>query len=289
MKNNYPIKYAVIPMLEETKTHNPEIVYYISAKCFVIEEKKRFFKDGKEKTTYDVVMPYTQSDFYRYERQEPSYNLISNKCINSCNVDELFDSYEDANKAKDKKNNELYVQKVALASLYQEDLEFLNIDFEAKQRYYDMLQESILMNTDDLIVGIKNKPQIVIIIDKGDARCVESSLYETIEAFKYYHYIVRTLNQRDFIIANNEVKSERKIPKNLGDLLLVNDPQSRIVKVCDNDDFIYLKDGKITDELEEKTSFNDKANIIFYTLEDFYDITKSYPSKESTFELKRIK
>ena len=60
MKNNYPIKYAAMPIYEQTGwTHglnalerNYDVVAYIVSKCYLISERKEYERNGKQINNY---------------------------------------------------------------------------------------------------------------------------------------------------------------------------------------------------------------------------------------------
>lgn len=50
MKNNYPVKYAIMPI----QNCDDKIMAYIVSKCYIISEEKNYSFDGNFKTSYNV-------------------------------------------------------------------------------------------------------------------------------------------------------------------------------------------------------------------------------------------
>ena len=119
MKNNYPIKYAVIPMIEQVGWENGVCelerkygtVCYIVSKCYVVEESKKYNINGTTKIEYQVVCPFSEDEYYTWRREEPSYNLVHGHCTNSVITDALFDNLEEAKNAKNQKNDDILLHK----------------------------------------------------------------------------------------------------------------------------------------------------------------------------------
>ena len=108
MKNNYPIKYALIPMIEQVGwvsglnelEREYDVVCYIVSKCYLIDEVKKYHLDGSYDISYNVVCPYQRYDsFDTYNIEEPSFNYNSGYCTNSTKVNEIFNSIEEARNA----------------------------------------------------------------------------------------------------------------------------------------------------------------------------------------------
>ena len=71
-------------------------------RCYLTKYKK----DGSTILEHEVVFPYRLSDFSKWKRVFPEYNLYG-QCTNSIKVDKMFDSYEDALKYVLDKNEKL--------------------------------------------------------------------------------------------------------------------------------------------------------------------------------------
>ena len=90
MKLNYPIVYALMPIVEPAGwvpglnelERQYDTACYIVSKCFLIGEKTTYTENGKKKLTYEVVFPYQRSHS-TWEYSIPTYNLIHGHCTNS--------------------------------------------------------------------------------------------------------------------------------------------------------------------------------------------------------------
>lgn len=107
MKNNYPIKYALMPIIEQTGwTHGMHelereygVVCYIISKCYVIKETKKYNINGTTDIKYQVVFPYYLSNTnrkYRFINKQEIEQAIKN--IN----DEMEEAQEEYSKLFEK-------------------------------------------------------------------------------------------------------------------------------------------------------------------------------------------
>ena len=165
MKKNYPIKYAVIPMIEQIgwdmglneleRRYGP--VYYIVSRCYLVEENKRYKADGNEELKYHVVCPYEYDEFNCWRRIEPSFNMMNGRCTNDIVVDSVYDSFEEAKEYKEIKNQKIFESKFTYMSLemYDKKIKEVESEFKKTSTYYDeletMIENSIQdLNNDDL-------------------------------------------------------------------------------------------------------------------------------------------
>lgn len=285
MKNNYPIKYAIIPITEQNNRLEDEIVYYVAIKCYVIGEHKIYRSNGEEIVNYDVVSPYKKIYYDKYKRQAP----IDGEYIEHYNVSNLYDFYEEAKLDKEKMIDVLYNQKRRQIRLTDNKKEILNLLLKSAKAYYDELEKKINKNTDDLLIGVKNKPQRVILAHQGSAKELDESIYNVMDIYKDYSYAIRTIDQRDYISILFNINNGSEISSSLGELLIVNDPNTKVKKIYDGENYMYIKDNKTSLKAGDSIKFASNPEIVFYTLEDFYDIKKSYEKYNHTFTLKREK
>lgn len=113
---SYPIKYASIPVyLTSTHQEDIDICGYIASKCFVVEEITKYLPNNEIEYTYKIVSPYNSIiDSF------PQMNIPiieGNKCINSFEIDEVFDNYKAARDSAVKKNGQLYLDDTKINSL----------------------------------------------------------------------------------------------------------------------------------------------------------------------------
>lgn len=109
---NYPIKYAVLELKEKggwDNNYEDITIGFIVSICYVVNQNIRYYQDGTNKTTYQVVFPYKDIHTFKYrqifndEPIIPHYSLW-HKCLNSDKVSEIFDTYEEASIAAEKAN-----------------------------------------------------------------------------------------------------------------------------------------------------------------------------------------
>ena len=105
-KNNYLVKYCLLPIKEEKhgKIGNEfqTTVCYIVSKAFIVEEYKVNFQSGTSKTTYKACFPYiVNNNRVNHLRKLPDDDLARN---NEAVVSKLFDTYEDALAEKEVRN-----------------------------------------------------------------------------------------------------------------------------------------------------------------------------------------
>ena len=124
-----PLKYVPMPIYE-----NDNIVVYISAKCYLIEEHKKYLPNNQEITTYDIVFCYNQDK----TNNKPIFNL--NKCINSINVDLIFESLKQCKNYTKELNNKLLLDQFA-GKTYNEMILIYNNKEMYFQKYYELEKE----------------------------------------------------------------------------------------------------------------------------------------------------
>lgn len=111
----YPIKYAIMPIEEQTgwipgiyeSTPRYSIVANIAVKCYVVSEKMRYFADDSSQTEYEVVFLYDRENCENdFVPTEPLFG-ISGSCTNSLTVHKVFGDFEEAKTAAHEKNKQL--------------------------------------------------------------------------------------------------------------------------------------------------------------------------------------
>ena len=173
MKNNYPIKYAVIPMIEQIGwshgMHELERKYgtvcYIVSKCYLVEESKKYKADGSVRVKYHVVCPYEYDEYYKWNRVEPTFNIMHGQCINDIVVDEVYDSLEDARVSKDEKNKKLLHEQFTYMSVEEYKKRFKEIEskFNSTLAYYNQLEAMIENDVQDLNEDI-DKSEVIKLV-----------------------------------------------------------------------------------------------------------------------------
>ena len=111
---NYPIKYAVMEVKVPGGWLNgyEEItVGYIVSKCYLIESRIRYHRDGTNEIIHDVLFPYIDFDSYKRCRRlnQRIYPKLyaSGKISDYQMVSEIFTSYDEANELKKVLNENL--------------------------------------------------------------------------------------------------------------------------------------------------------------------------------------
>lgn len=148
---NYPIKYAVMPIVEQVGwsiglnqlERDYDVVTYIVSKCYVVGEQKLNFSDGTSKMSYEVVFPY-QNEYM--DRQLPEFNIFSQKCTNSTFVNQCFDSFDVALEVANKLNNDILHHEIGCLSFdnnFDTSLEILKRKHQERLDKYKRLESEI--------------------------------------------------------------------------------------------------------------------------------------------------
>lgn len=292
MKNNYPIKYALMPIIEQTGwTHGMHelereygVVCYIISKCYVIKETKKYDINGTSDIKYQVVFPYEYHEYSGWKREEPSFNLINNGCTNAVTVDKLYDSFEEAKKDKEEKNEKIHKSKYAYMRFedLKEKIDEINTEFNNTLEYYNELEQLIEENTSDLEVNRKNKEQSIVLYKDGNSKPIklDHSLYMAIDLFDRENFIVYSLSENEYFNLQKESCDRDKTTKYNHTPLLINDKDQKTVKIVSpSNGEEYLCNGEIVDDI--CIDFNEDPNhdVIVYTMENYQDIISSYKSK----------
>lgn len=178
----YPIKYAVMEMEEQIGWYpglnelerEYGVVANIVSKCYVIRSQTEYLNDGRSKTKYDVVFPYSNGKDHLVI---PEYSFYET-CINATTVDQLFDSFESAKAVADNKNNELINKKIGCLSFYKDlkkKLDALRTEHQEKLNRYQKIEDAVEQETSDMKISKAITPleELVIKLD-------ENNLYDKI-------------------------------------------------------------------------------------------------------------
>lgn len=155
---NYPIKYAVMPIVEQVGwsiglnqlEREYDVVTYIVSKCYVVGEQKLNFGDGTSKMSYEVVFPYKNE---YVNRQLPEFNLFSQKCTNSTLVNQCFDSFDAALEVANKLNNDILHHEIGCLSFdnnFGSSLEILKRKHQERLDKYKRLESEIQRYTSSM-------------------------------------------------------------------------------------------------------------------------------------------
>jgi len=295
MKNNYPIKYTVIPMIEQVGwSHGMNelereygTVYYIVSKCYLIGENKKYSIDGTVITEYQVVCPFSKGEFNTWHKDEPSFNLIHGNCTNSIKTDTLFDSFDEAKVVKKQKNEDLLVQKFVYMPIetYKTKHQEIEDEFNKTADYYDKLESEIENRTQDLIAKNLSKEQRVIHLKDNKCKKINSSLYGIIDVFDSCSYIVYSVTNEEFVKLQ-ELPSDDEYNYNP---LLINNGELKIARVVSlTGEEMYLVNNELVEKTDAEFVTPSNYDEIFYTVEDYEDIIKSYGIKHDNSKVIKL-
>ena len=131
--NNYPIKYAPMPVIKNNK-----VVAYITAKVYLLEETKKYLGNGECNTTYLI--------FYIYDQYGQRQNLIlddEDTCVNGYEIDFVFDDINSCKTFTRNKNAEIVLNETHEMNNINDINNYYKINKERFNEYYN-LEESLL-------------------------------------------------------------------------------------------------------------------------------------------------
>lgn len=302
MKNNYPIKYAVIPMYEQTGwihglnelERDYNIVAYIVSKCYLISETKEYSGNGKANNKYEIVFPYEKTDAYGdWLRKEPNFNY-ANKCTNSIIVNDIFENYTDAKKICQQKNEELLIQKLSQIPFdkLEEQLEKIKSKHNEIVDNYTKLEQQIIKSTQDLNLKEELKEQSIITTTPMQQRFIDISLYEYINFCEITKqpFLVYNISKTEYERMKKKIKEDKIITdKDLKSSTFIMEYiyKNGTTRIIDSDfkcSSFYLKEGNLYyDKNISKFNISETDKEMkytkIYTLETYEDIIKSFIPK----------
>ena len=284
MKNNYPIKYAVIPMIEQIGwtpgMHDLEKEYgtvcYIVSKCFVVNETKEYKQNGKAVTSYNSVCPFEYRDFDIWKRCEPSFNLIHGHCTNEIITSEIYDTYDEAVVEKNQKNSKLKTNRwvfLPYDEKFKEKVDKLNAEFDETLSFYNQLERMIEKKTSDLKTNNEIREQSVFKYQNGELKNIQESIYSIMGLYDNYDFRVYNVSESEFEGLKNGVfdLSKNSLP------LIIYDSKAKVMRLMNPgmpDRFI--NNGAIQDYYYGTLRRPGSKCPVFYTLETYQDIVDSY-------------
>ena len=312
MKNNYPIKYAVMPIKEQIGwVHGLNelereygIVCYIVSKCYVVSRKEKYNMYGNTIFEYQVVFTYEKDDSYRcLSRVEPRYDFYG-RCSNSTNVDKVFDSFEEAILDAKKKNEKIVNKKISFLHFddkFLENVSLLRREHEEKVNKYRKIERMMEKNSSDLVVNNKVKEQTVIIKRNNSYNKKDYSLYDVIKLYndvysnKDFMKIYDNTADENFIAYNVSLDDYKKIEEQLKNgqevdtdsieknCLLISIGGGKKISVINYDakdkrSCFYIEDGFLyyDDKINFSISSISDDTTIVYTVETYDDVINSY-------------
>ncbi len=297
MKNNYPIRYALMPIEEQVGWNNGlnelerdyDIVGYIVSKCYQITDNIDYKRNGKQEQIYKVVFIFQKDSYDNYVRVEPSYNLVHGKCTNDTEVTQVFKTYQEAVEEAKVQNEKILRRRITLAHYnnnYNEVISTIKKEHDRKLQQYQALEQEFEKRSSDLVVDKKFKEQRVIIVTEGKIKEKDFSLYDLIRVFSTEEFKAFHVNLDEYKQIKELMNKKEEIPKGLNNrILLESTKNSRIIKINDYNSengiggFYIQDEGMFYDEklLVPQKNNDDNTNYMkVYTLETYEDVINSY-------------
>ena len=313
MKNNYPIKYAAMPIMGYVAWQREEAIAYIASKCFQLKETTEYFRNGDIETSYSVLFPYKKvvdnSNSMRWERIEPS---IENE-QEIITVRNVYNTIEEAEQEAERNNKILLEQKLrniyTTADNFQQERKKVEKNHQEQIEFYKKLEQEIEEKTKDLTIGLPPKLQNVIVMDNSGIKEYELSLYEYVWFVDRTPFTVFHISEEVYQNLSKKIAEYKEIEP--GDIIeiepiLIYDSEKKLMQLRnpngeENEGFLYLRFHRgqkymYYEESQELTlediAFHPDGKKIF-TMETYEDIVASYlpyfifPEKKTT-EKKKI-
>lgn len=297
MKNNYPIKYAVMPIIEQTGWYSGlnelereyGVVCYIVSKCYVVGREEKYNVYGNTLCEYKVVFSYGKDNQYGgLSRVEPEFCLMNGRCNNSTNVDKVFDSFEEAKEETEKKNKEILSKKLSFIRVddnFHQNVSLAREKHEEVVNYYQEIESMIEENSTDLVVNDKVKEQSVIFERNNSYKKKDYSLYDMIRLYSDEDFIAYNVSLDDYKkieeqLKNGEQIDTENIKKNC---LLISSSGDKKVKVINYDSkdkgsCFYIENGSLyyDDKMDFSLDSISGNTLVVYTIETYDDVINSY-------------
>ncbi len=130
-RNNYKIKYAVIPVYNYFCNIQLDVRAYVVGKCYLCGETKRYTEQGTSETEYDVVFEWNPNN--STDNNVPIYKPTTKEVTNSTKVSKIFDTPAECQEYADLLNETLI--KAAKLAGGQKAIEIKKETEIAKQHY----------------------------------------------------------------------------------------------------------------------------------------------------------
>ena len=297
MKNNYPIKYAAMPIIEQTGwypgLHELEreygIVCYIASKCYVVGREEKYNRYGNTLCEYKVVFSYGKDNQYGgLSRVEPEFCLMNGRCNNSTNVDKVFDSFEEAKEETEKKNKEILSKELSFIRVddnFNQNVSLAREKHEEVVNYYQEIESMIEENSTDLVVNDKVKEQSVIFERNNSWKKIEYSLYDMIRLYSDEDFIAYNVSLDDFKKIEEQLKNGQEVDTDSikKNCLLISSSNDKKVKVINYDSkdkrsCFCIENGSLyyDDKLDVSLDTISGDALVIYTIETYDDVISSY-------------
>lgn len=296
MKNNYPIKYAVMPIIEQTGwypgLHELEreygIVCYIVSKCYVVGREEKYNRYGNTICEYKVVFSYGKDNQYGdLSRVEPEFCLMNGRCNNSTNVDKVFDSFEEAKEETEKKNKEILSKELSYIRVddnFHQNVSLVREKREEVVNYYQKIENMIEENSTDLVVNDKAKEQSVIFERNNSWKEKKYSLYDMIRLYSDEDFIAYNVSLDDFKKIEEQLKNGQEVDIEgiKRNRLLTSYSDDKKVFVISNNSIekscFYIENGSLYyyDRINYFLNAISRDSLVIYTIETYDDVINSY-------------
>lgn len=286
MKNNYPIKYASMPIYGEGRNEqNDSPKAYIVSKCFLLDEHKRYSVNGDIDIRYEVVFPFQREDINNWKRMEPEYNYMTYQCVNSSIVNNIYNNKREATKNTNIKNEAIITKEIVsipIDNMWIDKAKEKEKELKQEFKHYRKLENEIDDKTSDMEVNMKSNEQTIVMSSKNTTRISHSSIYDGINVWNGKKYTVYSLTEEEFQELLVDVKKGRKLDKFNKNSIIVNNPKKKMCKIYKNSETFYLNSNGLHSVQELNIDDNefdeDKSAMNLYTVETYEDIIKSYLS-----------
>ena len=296
MKNNYPIKYAAMPIIEQTGwypgLHELEreygIVCYIVSKCYVVGREEKYNRYGNTICEYKVVFSYGKDNQYGgLSRVEPEFCLMNGRCNNSTNVDKVFDSFEEAKEETEKKNKEILSKELSFIRVddnFNQNVSLAREKHEEVVNYYQEIESMIEENSTDLVVNDKVKEQSVIFERNNSWKKIEYSLYDMIRLYSDEDFIAYNVSLEDYKKIEEQLKNGQEVDIEgiKRNRLLTSYSDDKKVFVISNNSIekscFYIENGSLYyyDRINYFLNAISRDSLVIYTIETYDDVINSY-------------
>jgi len=287
MKNNYPIRYCVLPIgkiYEKNKLdYHDERICYMAMKCYVVGGEIEYTREGEAIKKYKIVPAYTpESDGTMFFLNEPIYDYKG--CINYFYAEKVFETKEEAEKVKDEMNEDLITQKE------REIPKWANIGDKIKKTFeeYKKIEEYIEKNT--AYLNREFKEQNLFSVSNYGLIKEDMSIYDLIEDCFYDKDIaVYTVTKEEYEKLK-EIEADDEVNEGVRAKDLMEFMHTPLMLYCDEDDFakllppkdskdksMYIRTGDAIYQIAKRKSYKDIVwDEIHFTMETFDDIVESY-------------
>lgn len=162
MKNNYPIKYASMPIYEEGRNErNDSPKAYIVSKCYLLDEHKIYNNNNDIDIIYEVVFPFQRGKTNYWKKAKPKYDYNFHEWINSSIVNNVYNNKKEAIINTNKKNEDIITKELAnipIDDMWIDKAKVKEKELKQSFKHYYKLEHRIEDKTCDLLNLIDDDP-----------------------------------------------------------------------------------------------------------------------------------